>query len=545
MGLKLTLLCRLLTLFATVECHLFMGNPPPFRWGETKNIVELVMPLNGAPQGYSQQPFPCKGHHVQPNGTLAEPSVTWSAGQTVTFQLYGSTNTTGATMNQVEGAAHSGGSCQISFSYDKGRSWVVQNYEGDCPRVRSDRKGQVTNFYDVNQDYTFTVPADFPSGDRVIVAWTWINATGNREYYMSCSCVRIEGVGPSTDITPAGPPLLVANLQADPKAAPATDIIWSKCNTPPGTSMVYSAQYDDTPTKRAPTALNLQEFPALEGTVCDTSSEELMEKLSLGRSFAAIPEVSNATLSAPRHILDRINNSSDVAGTQDSVTATTSTTSTTVSVSIVTTVTLDDASPATTTAEVGFETTGSYDLSDPPPDQTLQRSSLLVASPGDGLVPTTSSSPEPAGGLPAKSDAPSSLGVPSTVAPLPVASSLPSITSELSQSVGMPLSLSEAPSPAGGPQMSTNSFATTTLQSSSLVESGGVSATTVPSPSNEGASATAILGDFTTAPTQTQLSAQAANLSSTWTSTTTLVQTFTVTTLLTSFATSEGSCTST
>ncbi|KAK3044151.1 hypothetical protein LTS18_002042, partial [Coniosporium uncinatum] len=71
--MDLKLLCRLLTLFTAVECHLFMGNPAPFRWGETKDIVELVMPLNGAPQGYSQQPFPCKGHHVQPNGTLAEP----------------------------------------------------------------------------------------------------------------------------------------------------------------------------------------------------------------------------------------------------------------------------------------------------------------------------------------------------------------------------------------------------------------------------------------------------------------------------------------
>ncbi|KAK3080391.1 hypothetical protein LTS18_001904 [Coniosporium uncinatum] len=313
----------------------------------------------------------------------------------------------------------------------------------------------------------------------------------------------------------SGPPLLVANLQADPEAAPATDIIWSKCNTPPGTSIVYSAQYDDTPTERAPTALKLQEFPTTEGTVCDTSSKGLMEKLSLGRSFAAIPEFSNAMLSAPRHLLNRINNSSHAAGTQDPVTTSTSTTSTTVSVSIVTTVTLDDASPATTTAEVGFEITGSDDLSDPPPDQTFQRSSLLMASTGDGLVSTILSSPEPAGGLSAKSETPSSLAVPPTVAPLPVASSPPSITSELLKPVGMPLSLSEAPSPASGPQSSTNSFATTTLRSSSLVEPGSVSPTTVPSASNEGTSATAILGKFTTAATQTQLSAQAADLSST------------------------------
>lgn len=75
-------------------------------------------------------------------------------------------------MDQVEGAAHSGGSCQISFSYDKGKTWVVvQSFEGDCPRVRNDVKGTVTNFYDTNQDYTFKIPDSFPSADRVIVAW--------------------------------------------------------------------------------------------------------------------------------------------------------------------------------------------------------------------------------------------------------------------------------------------------------------------------------------------------------------------------------------
>ena len=88
------------------------------------------------------------------------------------YILFDSTNTTGPTMNQAVGAAHSGGSCQVSFSYDKGATWiVVQNYEGDCPRVRGDLKGQVTNHYDTNQDYQFVIPEEFPIGDRVIVAW--------------------------------------------------------------------------------------------------------------------------------------------------------------------------------------------------------------------------------------------------------------------------------------------------------------------------------------------------------------------------------------
>jgi hypothetical protein len=74
-------------------------------------------------------------------------------------------------MDQKTGAAHSGGSCQASFSYDQGETWVVvKYYEGNCPRVQN--PAALTNHYDLNQDYNFTIPANFPSGDRVIFAWT-------------------------------------------------------------------------------------------------------------------------------------------------------------------------------------------------------------------------------------------------------------------------------------------------------------------------------------------------------------------------------------
>jgi hypothetical protein len=68
------------------------------------------------------------------------------------------------------GAAHSGGSCQVAFSYDKGETWTaVYNWEGNCPRVAS--PGSVTNVYDPNQNYTFKIPENFPTGYRVIFAW--------------------------------------------------------------------------------------------------------------------------------------------------------------------------------------------------------------------------------------------------------------------------------------------------------------------------------------------------------------------------------------
>jgi len=84
-------------------------------------------------------------------------------------RLFDSTNTTGATMHSP-GAAHSGGSCQVALSYDKGRTWVVvQTWEGDCPRTQT--PGTITNFYDMDQNYTFSIPKDFPTGHRVIFAW--------------------------------------------------------------------------------------------------------------------------------------------------------------------------------------------------------------------------------------------------------------------------------------------------------------------------------------------------------------------------------------
>ncbi|PVH70820.1 lytic polysaccharide monooxygenase, partial [Cadophora sp. DSE1049] len=205
-----------LFLLSSASCHLFVGNPPPLRWHQ--DITLLIMPLNGDPNAFppiGQQPFPCKGFHADIDGPGGDPVASWTAGQDVTFSY-------------VLQSAHSGGSCQVALSYDKGKTWVVvQTWEGNCPRAQT--PGTVTNIYDVDQNYTFSIPEDFPTGHRVIFAWVWINATGNREYYMSCSSVNISGSGPVPTITPAGPPLLVANL----------DPMKQECYTKEGTSVIY------------------------------------------------------------------------------------------------------------------------------------------------------------------------------------------------------------------------------------------------------------------------------------------------------------------
>jgi hypothetical protein len=67
--------------------HLFMGNPPTFRWGV--EIDKLIMPLNGDENhqglGWGQQPFPCKGFHRDSPQTNSQ--VQWKAGELVTIQL--------------------------------------------------------------------------------------------------------------------------------------------------------------------------------------------------------------------------------------------------------------------------------------------------------------------------------------------------------------------------------------------------------------------------------------------------------------------------
>ena len=76
----------ILFLLGSVDCHLFVGNPPPLRWHQ--DITLLIMPLNGDPHAYpplGQQSFPCKGFHADIDGPGGDPVASWTAGQDVTF----------------------------------------------------------------------------------------------------------------------------------------------------------------------------------------------------------------------------------------------------------------------------------------------------------------------------------------------------------------------------------------------------------------------------------------------------------------------------
>lgn len=69
--------------------------------------------------------------------------------------------------------------------------------EGGCP---------------LQSTYDFTMPADVANGDALF-AWTWFNLEGNREMYMNCVDITIDGGSGSADaFESAYPAIWVANV---------------------------------------------------------------------------------------------------------------------------------------------------------------------------------------------------------------------------------------------------------------------------------------------------------------------------------------------
>ncbi|KAI9505298.1 hypothetical protein GGI26_000181 [Coemansia sp. RSA 1358] len=155
------------------------------------------LPPNESTDWSESSPISSNGVALQPlckyTVPWPTPAATWSAGQiiTVEFATYGTT--------------HSGGHCQWSISYDGGKTFVVLYQAlGHC-------------FYDVKgneqTNYTFALPADLPNSDHAVFAWTWVNAMGNREFYMNCADVAING---SKSLLFSGPQMTILNYPGYP-----------------------------------------------------------------------------------------------------------------------------------------------------------------------------------------------------------------------------------------------------------------------------------------------------------------------------------------
>ncbi|KAJ2464012.1 hypothetical protein GGI03_003491 [Coemansia sp. RSA 2337] len=184
----------LMVMATSVWTHMSMISPcprynslgvgcPALPRGQTIDYNESSPIASG---GVALQPF-CK--YATPWPT---PAARWTAGQSITvdFAEYGS--------------EHDGGMCEWSLSYDNGTSFVVINRVlGRC-------------FFDAQNNhvfnYTFTLPANVPGSDSAIFAWSWVNAMGNREFYMNCADVVIDGTSESF----SGPQMTVLNYPGYP-----------------------------------------------------------------------------------------------------------------------------------------------------------------------------------------------------------------------------------------------------------------------------------------------------------------------------------------
>ncbi|KGQ08539.1 hypothetical protein BBAD15_g6138 [Beauveria bassiana D1-5] len=160
-------LAAVLGMAAFAQAHMALTYPPPMRSPKNKHTTDIDYDLT-SPLNADGSNFPCKGTLNlvgPPQGAAVDD---WAAGSSQTLSIDGS-------------AWHSGGSCQASLSYDKGKTWtVIHSWLGSCPTGPS------------ASSYDFKVPSDAPAGEAIF-AWSWFNEVGNREMYMNCAVVNIKG----------------------------------------------------------------------------------------------------------------------------------------------------------------------------------------------------------------------------------------------------------------------------------------------------------------------------------------------------------------
>ncbi|KAI7910147.1 hypothetical protein M0657_011502 [Pyricularia oryzae] len=143
-------------------------------------------------------------------------------------------------------AVHSGGSCQVSLTYEanptKDTVWrTITSFHGGCP-IKFNGNMPPNAEAVLDSGLTYDVPADIPAGDAKI-AWTWINKSGHREFYMQCGPVKLSGPGGPKANFEKLPEMVVANVEGFPcKTEEGKDYKFknpgSKVVTAPGLNLV-------------------------------------------------------------------------------------------------------------------------------------------------------------------------------------------------------------------------------------------------------------------------------------------------------------------
>ncbi|KAE8372468.1 hypothetical protein BDV26DRAFT_301892 [Aspergillus bertholletiae] len=190
---------------STALAHMEMIRPYAMKSQyDPKNDWSNIDYDNTSPLDSNGANFPCRGHHKDtPWRTVA----TYTAGQTDYMEL-------------APGNNHHGGSCQISLSYDNGQTFrVIESYMGGCP---------------LSLKWDFEVPASAPSG-KALFAWSWFNIEGNREMYMNCAQVEIQGGSGSSAAFDQLPEIFEANIGNGCQTVEGKETVFAH----PGSSVGY------------------------------------------------------------------------------------------------------------------------------------------------------------------------------------------------------------------------------------------------------------------------------------------------------------------
>ncbi|KAF1829499.1 hypothetical protein BDW02DRAFT_146224 [Decorospora gaudefroyi] len=186
-----------LALAGAAQAHMSLNYPAPLGGAPSIN-PQSTGPLDKTfnyplgccgPDGGDTLPSPgiCRGHLDKFD--TEDASVTWQPGQDAYFQL-----TDYSYDPAAPGGTHFGGSCQVGFSVDKGKTWkMAASYHGACPHATNDGSPEA-------QTFDFKVPTNMPEGEAIF-GWVWLNR--EHESFMSCAKVLIAGGSGDSDGTPA------------------------------------------------------------------------------------------------------------------------------------------------------------------------------------------------------------------------------------------------------------------------------------------------------------------------------------------------------
>lgn len=240
----LPILTTLINLGALCHAHMQMIWPPPLRSKFNPHTTNVDYDMTN-PLRQDGSDYPCKSYLPLLDTKQGQPVAAWVPGRMYNFSLTGI-------------ATHEGGSCQVSLSFDRGRTWrVIHSYMGNCP---------------LKTEWNFTLPKDTPRGNATF-GWTWFNNKGNREMYMNCAHVTIGGDCKAADrqaSTPfdSRPGLFAANVGNGCRTIEGYDLLFPN----PGSDVTYNSSNTLPPSGQCGAATTTKHAPARWTSVLSHSS---------------------------------------------------------------------------------------------------------------------------------------------------------------------------------------------------------------------------------------------------------------------------------